>query len=152
MAQPNQFTKAREAGLPVPGAQNQFTTGKRTRHDEGTKDKMRSERALKFLDKTVKGKGSKDEKPSFADRIAAAKAMIPFGKPLLSAVEQSQADPWDGITEDQMIEQAKALILSHPEIIQALNLIPNPVAVPQSTDKGLVTTITETLMPTGTSE
>lgn len=124
MTQPNQFTKAAEAGVPIPPGANQFTTGKRTTHDEAARDKIRSEYAARVLERITRSR-----KASMSDKCAAAKALLPYGKPILSSIEQSLADPFQDMSVESMVEQCRALILSHPEIIQALNLVPAPVAV-----------------------
>jgi len=66
--------------------------------------------------------------------------LIDKGKPSLQSVESVTLNEWDKLTEGEVVEMAKALILQHPEVIQALNLIPNPVAVPQSWDMPVVDT------------
>ena len=129
MSQPNQFTKADEAGHARPLGANQFTTGKRTTHDEAARDKIRSEYAARVLERITRSR-----KASISDKCAAAKALLPYGKPMLSSTELSQADPLQDLSEEGIVDMAKALILQHPEVIRALNLIPDPAVVQQTGD------------------
>lgn len=142
MAQPNQFTKAAEAGQEKPAGANQFTTGKRTTHDESTRDKLRSEFAAKVLERIARSR-----KASTSDRCAAAKALLPYGKPILSSTEMATINEWDKLSEQEVLDMAKALILQHPEVIQALNLVPAPSVVATETDTSLATGTEGPLQP-----
>jgi len=51
---------------------------------------------------------------------------------------------------ETMVEQCKALILSHPEIIQALNLIPNPAVVQQTGDMSTEPVVEQVIKDTST--
>jgi hypothetical protein len=82
------------------------------------------------LGKTIGGQEIKMD----GNQVAAARAVIDKGLPSLQSIETKELDPLDDLSVEQMVEQCKALILSHPEIIQALNLIPNPAVVQQSGD------------------
>lgn len=72
-----------------------------------------------------------------SNQVAAARAVIDKGLPSLQAVEHTETDPFDSMSVDMMVEQCRALILSHPEIIQALNLVPAPVAVEPEAEQPL---------------
>ena len=80
-------------------------------------------------------------------QVAAAKMLIDKGKPSLQSVEQSQADPLQDLSEDEILSMAKALISQHPEVIQALNLIPNPALVPQTEATGQEVEVAARLQP-----
>jgi len=145
VGQPNQFTQAASGGIPKPPGANQFTTGKRITHDESTRDKLRSEYAARVLERITRSR-----KASISDKCAAAKALLPYGKPMLSSTEFSQLDPFEDMSVETMVEQCKALILSHPEIIQALNLIPNPAVVQQSEGMSAEPAVEQVIKDTGT--
>lgn len=86
---------------------NQFTTGKRTRLDDATKDKIRAEQLSRRLHKYAKAKGKAIQKYHMEPaQVAAAKVLIERGKPALQAIEQ------------RIIEEPK----SEQEIMQALAL------------------------------
>lgn len=126
----NQFTKAAEKGLEKPAGANQFTTGKREGHDEATRDKMRAERAAIVLE-SIMG----DDGATKAEKIAAAKSLIPFGKATLSSVESKQAEPWQDKSEEELLGLVQALITAHPQLASKLNIGLRPVqAVDNSSD------------------
>lgn len=109
---------------------NQFTKGTRTEHDEVTKDRIRAEMLSHRYYKFAMARPEKATKMGITkEQVASAKMLIDKGKPSLQSVEQSTADPFDSMSVEMMVEQCRALILSHPEIIAALNLIPAPIAV-----------------------
>ena len=128
--QPNQFVDADGNKKPnAPEAQNQFTTGKRTKHDQRTKDAIRAELLSQRLQAFVTGQvEDDDENKSVPDlspaQVAAAKILIDKGKPSLQAVEQQQVNEWDQMSEEQIKDTVRALILSRPELLQELNLQP----------------------------
>jgi hypothetical protein len=97
VSQPNQFTRAEEQGLPKPAGANQFTTGKRTKHDESTRDKMRAEKLAARLYAYAASEEDEDGKTVTLDptQIAAAKILIDKGKPSLQAIEQSQVSEFE---------------------------------------------------------
>lgn len=97
----------------APEAQNQFTTGKRTKHDELTKAKIRATFAADRLEAYIKGETSLE--PA---QVAAAKALMDKGMPSLQAVEQKNVSEFEEMSEDEMREYVRALILSHPELIK----------------------------------
>lgn len=142
---PNQFTQAEERGEVKPAGANQFTTGARTHHDSSTRDRMRAEKAAHKLERLADGEIDLTDK-----QIAACTALIPYGKPKLSSVESHETNEWDGMNENELLELSRALILQHPEIIQALNLIPNPAVVQQTSDIPSETTKPELIENTGT--
>lgn len=114
---------------------NQFTSGGGSRgpkkgHDQATKDKIRAEILSKRLEKYAKAKGKQIEKYRMeAAQVAAAKVLIDKGKPSLQAVEQKNVGEWETMSEEEILGLAQALITSHPELIQKLNLEPKPVQV-----------------------
>ena len=130
--QPNQFVDRdgnRKPDAPET-SENQFTTGKRTKHDESTRDKMRAEHLARRL--YAFAAGTQDEATGELvtldrDRIAAAKILIDKGKPNLQAVEQTQVNQWDSMTEEDMKAMVRALITSHPELIREFAPGPEPV-------------------------
>jgi hypothetical protein len=67
-------------------------------------------------------------------QVATAKMLIDKGKPSLQSVESVTLNEWDKLSEDEVVSMAKALILQHPEVMRALNLMPDPSLVPQSED------------------
>ena len=126
----NQFTVAAAEGREIPPGANQFTTGSVEKHEGITKDRMRAEKAAHKLERHIDG-----ELVLTSEQIAACKALIPYGKPMLSSVESHEGDPLQDLTVEEMKDMVSALILAHPEIIQALNLVPAPELVPTITDK-----------------
>lgn len=133
---PNQFTKAEELGLEKPAGANQFTTGKRTGHDDATKDKMRAEHLARRL--FAYAAQEKDEVTGEmveldSGRIAAAKILIDKGKPNLQAVEQTQVSEFDKMSEEEIKGLVQALITSHPRLIQELGIGLRAVDAPQQT-------------------
>lgn len=128
--QPNQFTKAEEEGRDKPAGANQFTTGKRTKHDDATRDRMRAEHLAKRLYAFAakqKDEETGEDVEMDATRIAAAKILIDKGKPNLQAVEQTTLNEWDNMSEDEMLEMVNALITSNPGLIQRLGIGLRPV-------------------------
>jgi hypothetical protein len=120
----NQYTKAEEEGREKPKGANQFTTGKREKHDQATIDKIRAERAAQVAEEIMN-----DPESSRQDRLAAAKVLLPFGKSTLQSIESRTVNEWEEMSEDEMLEMVRALITSRPELIAALNLQPKPVQV-----------------------
>lgn len=124
MSQPNQFTKAEEEGRERPKAENHFTTGKRSKQDEATKDRIRAELLAQRLHAFVTG--TKDEHGRNVElspaQVSAAKVLIDKGKPSLQAVEQQQVNEWDKMDEEEVLEMVKALITANPGLIQRLGI------------------------------
>ena len=139
--QPNQYVDEygnRKPDAPE-GSQNQFTTGKRTKHDESTKDKIRAERLANRLDAYVMGEADEvtGEKVDLdSTKVAAAKILIDKGKPSLQAVEQTQVNEMDNMSEEELIGMVSALITSNPGILPRLGLAfaPQVVASEQSNE------------------
>jgi hypothetical protein len=129
--QPNQYVDANGNPKPdAPAAQNQFTTGKRTKHDDATRDKMRAEHLARRLyhyvtDTEDEVTGQKVELDS--TKIAAAKILIDKGKPNLQAVEQTNKNEMDDMSPEEIREHVRALILAHPELIREISQGPTPV-------------------------
>lgn len=97
---------------------NQFTKGTRTQHDESTKDKIRAELLSQRLFKFAKAKGEKAKTNDMSQaQVAAARVLIERGKPALQSIEQKTINPLDELTDEELFEQAKALILSNPALL-----------------------------------
>lgn len=108
-----------------PAGANQFTTGKRTKHDDATRDKMRAEhlaRRLYAYAAREKDEETGEEVDMDAGRIAAAKILIDKGKPNLQAIEQTEVNQWDRMSEEEMLGLIQALITSNPGLIQKLGI------------------------------
>lgn len=113
MAQPNQFTKAREEGKEPPKSGNQFTTGKREKLDPAVLDKLRADRAAQALERIVNDPDSTKEQVT-----AAAKALLPYGKSTYaSIIEQQLETPVD---ETETTAQLAHIIASNPAILRPL--------------------------------
>jgi hypothetical protein len=100
---------------------NQFTKGTRKRHDEHTKDKIRAEQLSRRLFKFAKAKGEKvKENDMTQGQVAAARVLIERGKPALQAIEQTNINPLDTASPEEIQEQVKALITSRPELLMSI--------------------------------
>jgi hypothetical protein len=98
---------------------NQFTKGTRTKHDEATKDKIRAELLSKRLEKYAKARGKQIAKHHMEPaQVAAAKVLIERGKPALQAIEQTNLNPMDQMSEGEIREQVRALITLHPWLLE----------------------------------
>lgn len=125
MPQPNRFVDAEGNRKPdAPPGANQFTTGKRTGHSEATKDKIRAEKAARLLEQEIDGEAELSD-----GKRASAKILMEYGKPKLSAVEQTTVNELEAMSEGELVEQLRALITAKPELIPLLNLAPKPVEV-----------------------
>ena len=111
----NQYTKAEEEGREKPKGTNQFIKGTRDAHSEATKDKMRAERAAIVLEEIM---GEKEA--SRQERIAAAKALLPFGKASLSSVTQTITE--EAKTEEEILGDLRALLAANPNLAKHLNI------------------------------
>lgn len=108
-------------------------------HDEATKDAIRASQLLNVL---INHSTSKTGKLS-ASRIAAARAALPFLRPTLQAVEQTNVSPDDALTEDQIFNKLAALVQAHPDLLQRLLAVqaqaqPGVAAVELSTYRGAI--------------
>jgi hypothetical protein len=113
---------------------NQFTKGTRTKHDESTKDRIRAEHLARRLFNFAKAKGDKAKKLSMdSNQVAAARVLIERGKPALQAIEQTQVNEYDRMTEEEMEDLIRALITSNPGLIERLGIRPQLVS-PQTAD------------------
>ena len=126
---------------------NQFTKGTRTKHDESTKDKIRAELLSQRLFKYAKAKGKTAEKLKMEPaQVAAAKVIIERGKPALQSIEQTNINPLEQMSPEEIEEQAKALITARVSLVCQLldsdpafrasiqaHLAGRPVAVEQQT-------------------
>lgn len=110
----NQYTKAEEEGKEKPKGSNQFTTGKRVKHDQATIDKIRAERAAQVAEEILNDpESSKDQK------LAAAKVLLPYGKSTLQSIESRQVNEWEQMSEEELQEMVKALITSSHGLLMA---------------------------------
>jgi len=130
---PNQFTKAEGEGKEKPAGANQFTTGKRAKHDQATIDKIRAERAAQVTEEIMEQPDATPEQ-----RLAAAKILLPFGKSTLQSIESRDVNDFENMSEDEMLAMVNALITSNPGLIAKLGIGLRPVeAAP--TDSNTVT-------------
>lgn len=105
---------------------------KNTTHAEKTKDEIRGTQLINLLSQFA-NTGLYNGKPVDSNRIAAARAALPFLRPTLQAVEQTNVSQTDKMSEEELLGMATALISSHPELIAQLNLAPKPVQVDAET-------------------
>lgn len=127
---------------------NQFTKGTRTEHDEATKDRIRAEMLSQRYYRFAMAKPERAKKMGINQaQVATAKMLIDKGKPSLQSVESITLNEWDKLSEQEVLDMAKALILQHPEVIQALNLVPAPSVVATETDTSLATGTEGLLQP-----
>lgn len=110
---PNQFTKAEEEGKEKPKGRNQFTEGKRERHDPATRDKMRAEHAAQKLEAILKDKDASKEQI-----IAAAKALLPYGKSTYASILETQTQ--EALDEREIAANLAHLISDNPAILKPL--------------------------------
>lgn len=97
-------------------------------HDEKTKDEIRGSQLINLLSQFA-NTGLYNGQKIDSNRIAAARAALPFLRPTLQAVEQTSVNKLDTMSEEEMLAHALALITSHPELIPKMNLSPKPVQV-----------------------
>lgn len=121
----------------------------KTKHDESTKDKIRAEMLSKRLEKYAKARGKGIQKHHMEPaQVQAAKVLIDRGKPVLQAIETTQTNPWDSMSEQEMYEQVKALITSSQSLLLRVldedpglraavqaHITQKPVAVEQQTQR-----------------
>jgi hypothetical protein len=82
-----------------------------------------------------------------SNQVAAARAVIDKGLPSLQAIEQSTTDPLDAMSEQDMVELIRSHIRSHPEVLQALNLVSTLAVVPSDADTASATGTDGPLQP-----
>lgn len=99
----NQFTKAEEEGREKPKGTNQFVKGTRKEHDQATKDRIRAEVAAHFLEKALKNKTA-----DLGTKVAAAKALLPYGKSTFASIEQTNHE--EPASEEDIKAQLHALL------------------------------------------
>lgn len=99
----NQFTKADEEGRERPKGTNQFLKGTRKAHDQATKDKIRAEVAATFLEKALR-----DKKADLGTKVAAAKALLPYGKSTFASIEQTNHE--EPVSEADIMAQLSTLL------------------------------------------
>lgn len=95
-------------------------------HKEKTKDLIRGTQLVNLLTQYAET-GEYNGKPVDANRIAAARAALPFIRPALQSVEQTQVNDFDNMSEDEMLGLVNALITSNPGLIQKLGIGLRPV-------------------------
>lgn len=130
---PNQFTKAIEEGREPPKASNQFIKGTRTEHDPQTKAKIRAAFAADKLEAYLNGEEELD-----STKVAACKILIDKGLPSLQAVESTEVNQFDKMSEDELREQVRALITLHPWLIREFAPGPQLDSTPESTATNVV--------------
>lgn len=96
----------------MPHGANQFTTGKRERLDQATRDKLRAERAAQVLQDLME-----NGELSASERAAAAKALLPYGKSTYQSIESREENAFENASEDELRERVRALITSHPWLL-----------------------------------
>jgi hypothetical protein len=106
---PNQYTKAEEQGTEKPKGANQFTTGKRQKHDQATIDKIRAERAAQVAEDILE-----DPESSRDQKLAAAKVLLPYGKSTLQSIESRSVSEFEQMSEEEILGLVNALITSNP--------------------------------------
>lgn len=112
------------------------------------KAQIRAEQLMRRLHKFALGKTHQGKRISMDQaQVTAAKVLIDKGAPSLQAIEQTTINEWDRLSEQEVLDMAKALILQHPEVIQALNLVPAPSVVATETDTSLATGTEGPLQP-----
>jgi hypothetical protein len=99
----NQFTKAEEEGREKPKGTNQFVKGTRKEHDQATKDRIRAEVAAHFLEKALK-----DKTADLGTKVAAAKALLPYGKSTFASIEQTNHE--EPASEEDIKAQLHSLL------------------------------------------
>ncbi|OFW02693.1 MAG: hypothetical protein A3G20_05390 [Acidobacteria bacterium RIFCSPLOWO2_12_FULL_59_11] len=55
-----------------------------------------------------------------AVRLQAASMLLPYVKPRLASVEQTNIDERDKMSEEELLAQARALIAARPELLDKL--------------------------------
>ena len=110
---PNQYTKAKEEGKELPKGSNQFTTGKREKLDQETRDKLRAEKAAAKLERVL------DDKNATIEQItAAAKALLPYGKSTYASIEERRME--EPVNEAETLAQLAHLIVANPAILKPI--------------------------------
>jgi hypothetical protein len=140
----NQFTKAEAEGKEKPKAENQFTKGSRTEHDQATRDKIRAEVAAGFLERALKNK-----KADLGTKVAAAKALLPYGKSTYASVQETISEK--PVDEAETVAKLANLLAANPALLKPLlDLDPGLRASLKSVLDG-VPTVVNTLPRTATS-
>jgi hypothetical protein len=87
-------------------------------HDDSTKDKIRAEMLSKRLEKFAKARGKQIAKYHMEPaQVQAAKVLIERGKPALQAITQEVINPHDQMSDEELREQAKALISAKVSLV-----------------------------------
>lgn len=98
------------------------------KHDEKTKEAIRASQLVNFLaDAALKDKQGKKVDPT---RVAAAKAVLPFLRPQLSAVEQTNVEPRDQLKDDEILARLQALVIEKPHLLDQLNALRSATNTP----------------------
>jgi hypothetical protein len=129
MSQHNQFTKAEEQGLPKPKSTNAYMKGTRDRMDPRQKAAIRASQLSNRLHKFAMAKGEKVKK-HYMDQaqVSAAKVLIDKGMPSLQAIEQTEVNQFEKMSEDELLDLVNALITSNPGLIERLGIRPQLVS------------------------
>lgn len=101
---------------------------KNLKHSDKTKDDIRGSQLVNLLTQHALT-GEYNGHSVDSNRIAAARAALPFLRPALQAVEQTTVSETDKMSQEELLSLAQALITSHPELISQLNLAPKPLQV-----------------------
>jgi Asp-tRNA(Asn)/Glu-tRNA(Gln) amidotransferase B subunit len=83
------------------------------RHQEEIKTKIQASQLVNLLQNHALGKIEIDQA-----RIQSAKILLDRAIPTLSAVEQTNIDPQESLTEQQLMDRLVALIDAHPDLVQ----------------------------------
>ena len=101
-------------------------------HDQATKDAIKGSQLINFL--TDQALGKKELSDSLSLKIAAARAALPFLRPALQSIEQTNHEA--SRSAEDIIKDIQALIFAKPELM--LTLLPGyrlvPVDVSPATD------------------
>jgi hypothetical protein len=92
---------------------------KKLKIDQKTKDEIRGSQLVNMLaeyGKTGKYRGFEVD----SNRIAAARAVLPFLRPTFSAVEQTIVDSADRVSESDILTKLQALVVAYPDLVRKL--------------------------------
>lgn len=86
------------------------------KHDEKTKEAIRATQLVNFLAKAALDE--KQGKKIDPVRVAAAKAVLPFLRPVLSAVEQTNVDPRDKLDPAELAVKLASMFHANPGLYE----------------------------------
>lgn len=87
-------------------------------HQESVKEMIQSTQIVNRLQKHFNGEL---DKPLDATQLKAAEMLLARSLPTLSAVEQTNVNPMDEMSETQLLQMLRAIIEKHPEVLAQLN-------------------------------